>query len=491
MADDWGDVTELQIQDIIAKQASLFSHTTGLKLPEVSWDSTEPVPRKTLRDYIKVNGSEYDDESQDFSAAEQYLLEQFLRNNVLETTVDVNIQRRKDNSPLYSMKSFSELHIPPHLLQGINAMGFDTPSKIQETSLPALLANPPMNMIAQSQSGTGKTAAFLLASLARINTDLNYPQVLILSPTYELALQIGEVAEKMAKYCPSMTCRYAVQKERFQRGGSISEHMLIGTPGKVMDWAKRRKCFEMEKINVFVLDEADVMISIQGHHDQCIRIHQMLSSDCQMLLFSATYTPEVIGFAEQIITDPIIIRVRKEEETLDNIQQYFIRCSSPDVKYTALSNIYGAISIGQTIIFCRTKRTACSLGEKLTDDGHSVGYLSSDLSVQDRYDVLSRFRAGTQKVLITTNVLSRGIDVEQVTMVVNFDLPVTVNGKADCETYLHRIGRTGRFGKSGIAVNLVCSDDDEQILKTIENHFGRTILKINADNADELEAIYQ
>jgi ATP-dependent RNA helicase DDX19/DBP5 len=153
-------------------------------------------------------------------------------------------------------------------------MGFNAPSKIQETALPTLLADPPQNMIAQSQSGTGKTAAFVTAMLSRVDTNKKYPQVLCLSPTYELAIQTGEVAAKMAQFCPDIKLRYAVRGEEIPRNFKLDDHIIIGTPGKILDWGIKFKSFDLKKITVFVLDEADVMIATQGHQDQCIRIHK-------------------------------------------------------------------------------------------------------------------------------------------------------------------------------------------------------------------------
>lgn len=208
-----------------------------------------------------------------------------------------------------------------------------------------------------------------------------------------------------------------------------------------------------------------------------------------MMFFSATYEKEVMEFAEYIVPNPITIRLLREEESLDNIKQYYVRCHNQEQKYQAIQNIYGVITVGQAIIFCHTRKTAGWLAGKMSQDGHSVAVLSGDLTVEQRLAVLDRFRAGLEKVLITTNVLSRGIDIEQVTIVVNFDLPMDVNGQADCETYLHRIGRTGRFGKHGIAINLVDSDKSMQICRIIGNHFQKTIHLLDAENSDEIEKI--
>lgn len=231
------------------------------------------------------------------------------------------------------------------------------------------------------------------------------------------------------------------------------------------------------------------------------------------MFFSATYEKEVMEFAELIVPNPITITLKREEESLKNIKQYYVKCSNQDEKYVAIANIYGVITIGQAIIFChvsnrkntvdiekyhihnsfsislKTRKTAGWLSGKMSIDGHSVAVLSGELTVEQRLAVLDRFRAGYEKVLITTNVLSRGIDVEQVTIVVNFDLPMDAQGRADCETYLHRIGRTGRFGKQGIAINLVDTDKSMDICKAIEKHFGNTIQLLDARDCDEIEKI--
>ena len=168
-----------------------------------------------------------------------------------------------------------------------------------------------------------------------------------------------------------------------------------------------------------------------------------------------------------------------------------MRCKSKEDKYSVIQNIYGVLPIGQAIIFCHTRKTAAWLASQMSREGHSVAVLSGDLTVEDRLKVLDRFREGNEKVLITTNVLSRGIDVEQVTIVVNFDLPIDIPGNADCETYLHRIGRTGRFGKRGIAINLIDGEKSKRVLQQIEDHFQRTIALLDGEDLDEIEKINQ
>ena len=404
--------------------------------PDVDWAVSADAQEKALRgmDRLAVGGEkQVDIEDPQITAAERSLLQKVIRKSLVENKNDLEIQRKDPNCPLYSVKSFEELNLQPNLLKGVYAMGFNAPSKIQETALPTLLADPPQNMIAQSQSGTGKTAAFVLAMLSRVDTSLKHTQVLCLSPTFELALQIGEVASKMSQFCPDLSIRYAVRGEEIARGSKVDDHIIIGTPGKVLDWSIKFKFFDLRKITVFVLDEADVMIATQGHQDQSIRIHKNLSPECQMLLFSATYDRAVMDFAENIVSSPVTIKLRREEESVVNIKQYYVNCDSPEAKYRSIANIYGVVTIGQAIIFCHTRKTASWLVEKMTEEGHAVALLSGELSTDQRMNVLDRYRDGLEKILITTNVLSRGIDIEQVTIVVNFDLPVDVNGAADCK----------------------------------------------------------
>lgn len=289
--------------------------------------------------------------------AEASKLAKLFRRGLVDIEPDLEIVRQNPTSPLYSAKTFEQLHLKPELLKGVYEMGFNKPSKIQEVALPSLLADPPRNMIAQSQSGTGKSAAFILAMLSRVDLSKKYPQVLCLAPTYELAIQIGEVAATMSKFMPHLKLCYAIRGETRPRGTVLTEHVIIGTPGKVLDWSLKFKIFDLKQIGVFVLDEADVMIDMQGHQDQCIRIHKELShKTCQMLLFSATYNDKIENFAKYIIVDPICIMLRKDQESLDNIKQFWVKCADHQAKYQAITNIYGVITIGQAIIFCQTKR---------------------------------------------------------------------------------------------------------------------------------------
>uniref|UniRef100_A0A8C4HDE1 RNA helicase n=1 Tax=Dicentrarchus labrax TaxID=13489 RepID=A0A8C4HDE1_DICLA len=390
--------------------------------------------------------------------AAQSLLNKLIRNNLVNNTNQVEVLQKDPNSPLYSVKSFEELRLP-------------------------------QNLIAQSQSGTGKTAAFVLAMLSHVDPNNKYPQCLCVSPTYELALQTGKVIEQMGKHYPEVRLVYAIRGNKLQRGMKLQEQIVIGTPGTMLDWCGKFKFIDPKKIKVFVLDEADVMIATQGHQDQSIRIQRMLPKNCQMLLFSATFEESVWNFAQRIVPDPNIIKLKREEETLDTIKQYYVLCNSREEKFQALCNIYGAITIAQAMIFCHTRKTAGWLAGELSREGHQVALLSGEMQVEQRAAVIDRFRDGKEKVLVTTNVCARGIDVEQVSVVINFDLPVDKDGNPDNETYLHRIGRTGRFGKRGLAINMVDSRMSMNILNRIQEHFSKKIEKLDTDDLDEIEKI--
>ncbi|XP_065142717.1 ATP-dependent RNA helicase DDX19A isoform X2 [Paramisgurnus dabryanus] len=429
------------------------------------------------------------DEDDKEDRATQSLLNKLIRTNLVNNTNQVEVLQRDPNSPLYSVKTFEELRLKPQLLKGVYEMGFNRPSKIQENALPMMLAQPPQNLIAQSQSGTGKTAAFVLAMLSHVDPALKSTQCLCISPTYELAVQTGKVIEQMGKFYPEVKLAYAVRGHGMPRGIKIKEQIVIGTPGTVLDWCVKLKLIDPKTIKVFVLDEADVMIATQGHQDQSIRIQRMLPKGCQMLLFSATFEDSVWKFAERVIPDPNIIKLRREEETLDTIKQYYVLCNSKEDKFNALCNVYGAITIAQAMIFCHTRRTANWLAGQMSKEGHQVGLLNGEMTVEQRAAVIERFRDGKEKVLITTNVCARGIDVEQVSVVINFDPPLDRDGYPDNETYLHRIGRTGRFGKRGLAINMVDSQRNMDILKKIEKHFNKKILRMDADDLDEIEKI--
>ncbi|CAG9535048.1 unnamed protein product [Cercopithifilaria johnstoni] len=414
--------------------------------------------------------------------------------NLQNGSLEISQARSDPNSPLYSVTSFQSLRLKDELLKALDKMNFYMPSKIQEAALPLLLVEPPMNLIAQAQSGTGKTATFVLTMLSRVIPSNKWPQCLCLAPTYELAMQIGQVVKKMSEFLPEIEIRYAIKGERMSRGEKVEEQIIIGTPGKMLDWVTKLKVIDPSKIICLVLDEADIMISQQGHQDQSIRLHNELErsgAKYQSLLFSATYDEAVRSFADSIIKDAVNITLRRDEQTLKNIKQYYVKCANREEKYEAVMNLYGGLTIASAIIFCYTRKSAEWLAARMGQRGHDVTVLHGEMTIEDRARTIEQFKDSVYKVLITTNVCARGIDVSQVSVVINYDPPVTYadNPQPDYETYIHRIGRTGRFGKAGIAINLVSDDFSLSIIQRIGDYFGVVIEPLDASDTDQLEAI--
>jgi len=387
--------------------------------------------------------------------------------------------------PLYvGVSTFEDMKLHQKLLENVYRVGFVKPSKIQEKAIPLLLHDPPTNLIGQSQSGTGKTAAFTLAMLSRINTDLKAPQAIVLAPARELARQILTVVQTLGQDYP-VTIQIAV-KDSLPKAGKIESNIIIGTPGTIMDLVRKRR-LSTANIRFFVLDEADNMLDLQGLGDQSIRIRKMLPPTCQIALFSATFSTELWKFALRFAPNANQISLKTEELSVEGIKQFYMDCKSEDQKFEILSAIYGLLTIGQSIIFVSRRDVADMLGRKMTNEGHRVIVLHGQFDAEDRDKIMDDFRSGKAKVLITTNVLARGIDVLQVNLVINYDLPLDGRGRPDPETYLHRIGRTGRFGRTGVSINFVHDEKTFKEMKVIEKYFGKDIIRVPTDDYDEIE----
>uniref|UniRef100_A0A1X7TVE5 RNA helicase n=1 Tax=Amphimedon queenslandica TaxID=400682 RepID=A0A1X7TVE5_AMPQE len=375
---------------------------------------------------------------------------------------------------------------PFHSSKGIHIRVYKQ-SKIQEEVLPLLLADPPQSIIVQSRSGTGNTVAFVLAMLARVDASRHYPQMLCLSPTEESAQQTARALQQMTQNSPEIQMKLVVfgSKRTSERSNQrITEHIIIGTAGTILDCAVRYRVFDPKLINMFVLDEADIMIDTQGQQDQAIRLRKLLRTDCQHVLFSVTCSKEVMSFANKIILDPDVIRLRRLEESLDNIKQYYVQCRAGDEeKFAALTNIYGVLTIGQCIVSCCTSGSAIWLADKMKEEGHAVALLTNRSSIQQRNDVLNRLRKGQERILITT---LKDVDIDQLTLVVNWDIPVDFNNEPDCQTYLHRIWRPGRFAQSGLTICFVDSQEAYDNMMRIQNHFKRIISELNTDDPDKI-----
>ncbi|OQR99140.1 ATP-dependent RNA helicase DBP5 [Achlya hypogyna] len=422
-----------------------------------------------------------------------------------EYTDSLTVLQNDPNTNLYSAVTFEELNLPENLLKGVYAMKFTKPSKIQSVALPMILANPPENLIGQAQSGSGKTATFVLGMLYRASIDPTLKQVqsLCLAPTRELARQIMAVANIMGKFCGIETF-LAVPGNDVERGQTVTAQIVVGTPGRVESLIKKKQ-LNLKDLKIFVLDEADVMIDESGMRDRSLAIKkysphrasafvilatQIRNASCQILLFSATYADDVREFAEKLVPNHNIITVKKEKLSLDGIKQFWLDCKSQENKYEVLSDIFGLLNVGKSVIFVQSRETAKKLTASMREKGHSCGILhGADMAKEVRDKVLDEFRLGTTKVLITTNVLARGIDVLGVSLVVNFDIPVTRENRPDPETYLHRIGRTGRFGRKGAAINFVYDNKSKRDLAEIEAYYEKEIIEAPADDLEALEKL--
>lgn len=388
------------------------------------------------------------------------------------------------NSPLYSIKSFEELGLDEALLKGVYAMKFIRPSKVQERALPLLLSDPPANMVAQSQSGTGKTAAFVLTMLRRADSSIPYTQAICLAPTRELARQIVDVARLMSQFT-QVTVAMCLREEAPKKE-AINAHVIVGTPGTVFEM-ERRGLVNLKHVRVFVLDEADVMLDKQGMGIQSMRIRKLCPEECQVLLFSATFSEPVIEFSHMIVPNANEITLKRDEVAVDSIKQYYVECRTYQHKIETLSLIYGLLTVGQSIVFIATRNSAEDIAARMRNEGHLVSLIHGGMTPENRDAVIDEFRSGQTRVLLATNVLARGIDVLQVSLVINFDLPMTVERLPDPETYVHRIGRTGRFGRTGIAINFVHNELSMETLRALTSFFGKPIVRIPTETVELLE----
>mmetsp|Transcript_7118 Transcript_7118/g.18235 ORF Transcript_7118/g.18235 Transcript_7118/m.18235 type:complete len:462 (-) Transcript_7118:164-1549(-) len=383
---------------------------------------------------------------------------------------------RKDALFAVSITSFEdpELGLDPLVLKGLYEMKFSRPSKIQAASLPKITMG--RNLLAQAHNGTGKTCCFVLGMLRFVSPE-PVPQALCVCPTRELAKQIEEEVLKMGKYLileKGLKIKCILREERWEKGERLTDQIVIGTPGKIVSLLNLR-VLDPASIRMFVLDEADEMLMLGGLGDQSKRIRSRLRKDVQTLFFSATYTEPVKRLATQLSMDNpwSQIEVKREHIFNDQVAQYFYRTNGVTEKLERLTEILSVVNVGQCIIFVHLRDTVDQLKNTLTANGHPVSALHGRMESAARDKVLVEFRGSVTRFLVTTNVLSRGIDVPAVTLVINYDMPVRKGGTSDPDTYLHRVGRTGRFGRKGSALNMIHDDKEMLVLQQIEAYFDR------------------
>ncbi|XP_030763715.1 eukaryotic initiation factor 4A-like [Sitophilus oryzae] len=372
-------------------------------------------------------------------------------------------------------QNFDAMNLKEELLRGIYAYGFEKPSAIQQRAIIPCITG--RDVIAQAQSGTGKTATFSIAILQQINTALRECQALILAPTRELAQQIHKVVIALGDFMSAQchACIGGTNVREDMRKLEAGAHVVVGTPGRVYDMITRN-ALRSQSIKMFVLDEADEMLS-RGFKDVIHDIFKTLSPDVQVILLSATMPPDVLDVTKSFMRNPIRILVKKEVLTLEGIKQFFVYVEKDEWKLETLCDLYDTLSITQAVIFCNTRRKVDWLTENMHKRDFTVSAMHGDMEQKERDVIMRQFRTGSSRVLITTDLLARGIDVQQVSLVINYDLP------SNRENYIHRIGRGGRFGRKGVAINFV-TEEDKRALNDIEQFYNTTIDEMPMNVAD-------
>jgi superfamily II DNA/RNA helicase len=376
----------------------------------------------------------------------------------------------------YEIKSWDDLDLNSKLLRGIFAYGFEKPSPIQQKAIKPIITG--KDVIAQAQSGTGKTATFTIGALSNVDLAINSTQVLVLSPTKELTLQTAKVFESLGSMMDGLKVQTLYGGSIIEEGSSFSNkntpHVICGCPGRVFDMMRRDR-ISSKKIKLIILDEADEMLS-SGFKDQVYNIFQFLSNEVQVVLVSATLPDTINPIIDKIMRDPIKICVKREMLTLEGIKQFFVAVDDDRQKYLTLKDVFSHLSVSQCIIYCNSVKRVQDLYEAMKEDDFPVCRIHSGMDKVEREKSFQEFRLGGSRVLISSNVTARGIDIQQVSIVINFDLPKCVN------TYLHRIGRSGRWGRKGVGINFITRRDIMK-MKEIEAHYSTEISELPSDLA--------
>jgi translation initiation factor 4A len=378
-------------------------------------------------------------------------------------------------SPYYC-DDFELMGIDDIILRGIYSYGFDKPSRVQSRAIKVITTK--KDCIVQAQSGTGKTGTFVIGTLQNIDFNLQKTQAIVLAPTRELADQIYKVFSEMSQYC-KIKIGLCVGQVRLDDNMN-QNHVLVCTTGRLTDCIERG-LIDVSSVTMLLMDEADEMLS-QGFNEQVVDIRKKLPSEgVQVCLFSATLAPEVLENAMEIMNDPIRVLIKQEFVTLKGISQFFVNCIREEYKFDTLIDIYKRYMCTQSIVYVNSKNKCCWLASELIRKNHTVLYIDSSMNQRDRSRIMREFRQGTCRILITTNLLSRGIDVQGVNLVINYDLPSTNN----IESYVHRIGRCGRFGRKGVAINFI-TPNDFYIIQNIRKYYSTEINELPEDITDAM-----
>lgn len=372
--------------------------------------------------------------------------------------------------------TFEELDLNDELLRGIYSYGFERPSPIQRLAIRPLIDR--RDILAQAQSGTGKTATFAIGSLSIVKQEDNFTQILVLSPTKELSIQSSNVYKSLGDQMKNLRVQTLYGGQNMEDFGNndfskrLHPHVICGCTGRVLDMMQRNR-ITSRKIKMVILDEADEMLS-SGFKEQVYQIFQYFNNNIQVALFSATIPESIKPIIDKIVRNPVRISVKLEQLSLEGIHQYYVAVDDDRQKYMALKDIYSNLSVSSCIIYANSVKRVAELYDAMIEDGFPVCCIHSNMDRTTRENSFKDFRQGKFRVLISSNVTSRGIDIQQVGTVINFDIPKCVHN------YLHRIGRSGRWGRKGVGINLITRRDFFK-LREIEKHYEIKVKELPSD----------
>jgi translation initiation factor 4A len=392
----------------------------------------------------------------------------------IEESTEITKTVEENKLPAVSIETWDGFDLKTDLLRGIYSYGFENPSPIQQKAILPIIKG--RDLLAQAQSGSGKTGTFAIGILQKLDTAIKATQAIVIAPTHELSNQISQVIIALGNMMEGLVVKtlyggVSVNQDANDLRTNVP-HIIVGCSGRIYDMMKRGH-IQMDDVKLFVLDEADEMLS-RGFKDQIYNIFQYLKSDVQVALFSATMPDDMIELTKRFLRNPECITIEPAKLNLECINQYFVALPNDNAKYDTIKDLFSRLSVGQCIIYANSVHRVIHLYNAMTSEGFSVCCIHSEMTKSERDQAITIFRKGDYRVLISSNITARGIDIQQVSTVINFDIPKCVHA------YLHRIGRSGRWGRKGTAINFI-TRQDVHTLKTIESHYQSNIKELPAN----------
>jgi len=394
----------------------------------------------------------------------------------------------EEDEDINTIETFDEIELNNDILRGIFAYGWDKPSDIQKKAILPMKSG--RDIIAQAQSGTGKSGSFVIGCLTRVNEEIKSPQVLILSNVHDLAIQTYNLVQSIIRFTKlesTLVIGRGLKSDHdnYSQRRDIppfkpNAQIVVGTPGRVIHFLKNGK-INNSFFKTIVIDEADEMLG-EGFQEQIKTIFENLPEDIQVTLFSATMPPQILALTKKFMNNPIRILIQKETLTLEGIQQFYVGIESDYMKFEVLKDLYGKISVSQAIIFVNSKPRLINLKSRLEQDGYTISIIHGGMNQYERNDIIEEFKLGKTRILISTDILSRGIDIQQISLVINYDIPNSP------EKYIHRIGRSGRYGRRGVGINLVTSDE-YKLFRAIQVYYSTQINPLPQNYQEIIRAI--